>query len=83
MQYRWISQKPLHRAANARTKIRAPGQIPEVYLTEIMRGTVFEPSEGEIRSFGDLMEPVMASLVLEGERGDHAALPVPVSTSQE
>ena len=61
--YRWLGRKALQRSHNVMsTQGRDKGKPIGVEYAEIHHGDVFEATEAEVTSFGDLMEPVGESL---------------------
>jgi hypothetical protein len=63
MHYVWRGQKPHKRHEAIYTGSgRDKKRLAQVRVIEIKPGEPFEPTEFELRSFGDLMEPVGESL---------------------
>jgi hypothetical protein len=63
MHYKWIGAKP-HR----RTVLKSGGARSNDWsIQEIKPGEVFEPTDGELKSFKDLLEPIGAGLAVAAE----------------
>jgi len=76
MLYRWMAKKPLQRVHNvfAATTGRGRAKPTGTEVTEVCQGETFEPTEAELTSFRDLMEPVGASLHVAESPVDETAV---------